>query len=58
MKNNKAGFTLIEMIFCSSVILVILLLVIPNVTSKNNVVKAKDVKRRWKLLIHRLYFIR
>ena len=28
MKNNKAGFTLIEMIFCISVILVILLLVI------------------------------
>ena len=41
MKNNKAGFTLIEMIFCISVILVILLLVIPNVTSKNNVVKGK-----------------
>ena len=41
MKNNKAGFTLIEMIFCISVILVILLLVIPNVTSKNDVVKGK-----------------
>lgn len=27
---NKKGFTLIEMIFCISVILVILLLVIPN----------------------------
>ena len=41
MKNNKAGFTLIDMIFCISVILVILLLVIPNVTSKNDVVKGK-----------------
>ncbi|MCD8027838.1 MAG: prepilin-type N-terminal cleavage/methylation domain-containing protein [Erysipelotrichaceae bacterium] len=40
MKNGK-GFTLIEMIFCISVILVILLLVIPNVTSKNTVVKNK-----------------
>ena len=33
MNSNKKGFTLIEMIFCISVILVILLLVIPNVTS-------------------------
>lgn len=40
MKNNK-GFTLIEMIFCISVILIILLLVIPNVTSKNAIVKEK-----------------
>ena len=43
MKRNN-GFTLIEMIFCISVILVILLLVIPNVTSKNysgSVVKTK-----------------
>ena len=39
---NKNGFTLIEMIFCISVILVILLLVIPNVTSKNRVVKEKS----------------
>ena len=31
---NSYGFTLIEMIFCISVILVILLLVVPNVTSK------------------------
>ena len=38
---NKKGFTLSEMIFCISVILVILLLVIPNVTSKNTVVKNK-----------------
>lgn len=38
---NKKGFTLIEMVFCISVILVILLLVIPNVTSKNTVVKNK-----------------
>jgi prepilin-type N-terminal cleavage/methylation domain-containing protein len=28
---NKKGFTLVEMVFCISVILVILLLVIPNV---------------------------
>ena len=35
MNSNKKGFTLIEMIFCISVILVILLLVIPNVTSKS-----------------------
>ena len=39
---RKNGFTLIEMIFCISVILVILLLVIPNVTSKNRVVKEKS----------------
>ena len=38
---NEKGFTLIEMIFCISVILVILLLVIPEVTSKNTVVKDK-----------------
>ena len=38
---NKRGFTLIEVMFCLSVILVILLLVIPNVTSKNRVVKEK-----------------
>jgi len=36
------GFTLIEMIFCLSVILVILLLVIPYVTSKNDIVKNKS----------------
>lgn len=42
MKTNKDGFTLIEMIFCLSVILVILLLVIPNVTSKNQTVKTKS----------------
>ena len=41
MKMNN-GFTLIDMIFCISVILVILLLVIPNVTSKNRVVKEKS----------------
>lgn len=40
MKNNS-GFTLIEVIFCLSVILVILLLVIPNVTNKNTIVKDK-----------------
>lgn len=36
------GFTLIEMIFCLSVILVILLLVIPNVTNKNKLIKDKS----------------
>ncbi len=39
---KRRGFTLIEMIFCISVILIILLLVIPNVTSKNRVVKEKS----------------
>ena len=42
MNSNKKGFTLIEMVFCISVILVILLLVIPNVTSKNRLVKEKS----------------
>lgn len=39
--NNNKGFTLVEMIFCLSIILVILLLVIPNVTSKSKIVKDK-----------------
>lgn len=38
---NKKGFTLIEMVFCISVVLIILLLVIPNVTKKNTIVKDK-----------------
>lgn len=42
MNTNKKGFTLIEMIFCISVILIILLLVIPEVTSKNRIVKEKS----------------
>ena len=42
MKKMQKGFTLIELIFCISIILVILLLVIPNVTSKNRVVKEKS----------------
>lgn len=41
--NNK-GFTLIEMIFCLSVVLIMLLLVIPNVTSKNNTVKDRGTE--------------
>lgn len=41
MRNNK-GFTLVEMIFCLSIILVILLLVIPNISSKNKIVKEKS----------------
>ena len=39
---NKKGFTLVEMIFCISIILVILLLVIPNVTSKNTIIRDKS----------------
>lgn len=39
---KKNGFTLVEMILCLSIILVMLLLVIPNVTSKNNTVKDKS----------------
>ena len=42
MKKNTRGFTLIEMVFCISIILIILLLVIPEVTSKNKVVKEKS----------------
>ncbi len=42
MKHNNKGFTMIEIIFCISVILIILLLVIPNVTNKNNIVKEKS----------------
>ncbi|WP_249030423.1 competence type IV pilus major pilin ComGC [Tannockella kyphosi] len=41
MRNNK-GFTMVEMIFCVSIVLVLLLLVIPNVTSKNNTIKDKS----------------
>ena len=39
---NKRGFTLVEMIFCISIILVILLLVIPNITSKNSLIKDRS----------------
>ena len=39
MKRN--GFTLIEMIFCLSIILLILLLVIQSVTSKISIVRVK-----------------
>ena len=39
---NKRGFTLVEMIFCISIILVILLLVIPNITSKNALIRDKS----------------
>lgn len=42
MNKTAKAFTLIEMIFCLSVILVILLLVIPEVTSKNKLVKEKS----------------
>lgn len=42
LNKNNIGFTLIEMIFCVSVILVILLLVVPFVTRKNDIVKEKS----------------
>lgn len=42
IKHYKSGFTLVEMIFCLSIILVILLLVIPEVTSKNRVIREKS----------------
>lgn len=38
---KQKGFTLIEVIFCISIILVMMLLVIPNITSKNNTIKDK-----------------
>lgn len=41
-KKTCAGFTLLEMIFCISIILIILLLVIPEVTSKNKMIKEKS----------------
>ena len=40
--NNEKGFTLVEMIFCLSIIFAILLLVIPNITNKSKVVKDKS----------------
>lgn len=41
-KHITTGFTLVEMIFCLSIILVILLLVIPEVTSKNRIIREKS----------------
>ena len=38
---KKEGFTMIEMMFCLGIILVLLLLIIPDVTSKNTMVKNK-----------------
>lgn len=38
---NRKGFTMIEMIFSVSIILIILLLVIPNITHKHKVIKEK-----------------
>lgn len=38
---NKRGFTLLEMLFVISVILIIMLLIIPNVTDKNAIIKEK-----------------
>lgn len=54
---NKKGFTLIEMIFCISVILVILLLVIPNVTSKNTVVKNKGCEAQVEVVNSQIFVI-
>ena len=53
MKRNN-GFTLIEMIFCISVILVILLLAIPNVTSKNRVVKEKSCDAQIQIVLYEI----
>ncbi len=39
---KEKGFTLIEVIFCMCIILFMMLLVIPNITSKNNVIKNKS----------------
>lgn len=41
---------MIEMIFCISIILVMLLLVIPNVTSKNNVIKEQSCKAQLEVI--------
>lgn len=38
---NRRGFTLIEVLLCISVILIILMLVIPNITEKNLMIKNK-----------------
>lgn len=38
---KKQGFTLIEMMVVLGIIMVLMLLVIPNVTSKNDVIKDK-----------------
>lgn len=37
----KKGFTLIESLFVIAVMMIVLLVVIPNVTSKNKIVKDK-----------------
>lgn len=38
---NKHGFTLVEMLFVLSIIVLLMMLVIPQVTSKTEMVKAK-----------------
>lgn len=47
---KRKGFTLIEVIFCISIILVIMLLVIPNITSKNNVIKEKGCEAQLEVI--------
>lgn len=58
MIKKENGFTLIEMIFCISVILVILLLVIPEVTSKIVLLKRKAVTLKLKLSTLKLCYTR
>lgn len=47
---NKKGFTLIEMVFVVSVILIIMLLIIPNVTSKHTIIKEKGCEAQLEVI--------
>lgn len=47
---NKKGFTLIEMVFVVSVILIIMLLVIPNVTNKHKIIKEKGCEAQLEVI--------
>lgn len=47
---NKKGFTLIEMVFVVSVILIIMLLVIPNVTNKHSIIKEKGCEAQLEVI--------
>ena len=47
---NKKGFTLIEMVFVVSVILIIMLLVIPNVTNKHSLIKEKGCEAQLEVI--------
>lgn len=44
------GFTLIEVIFCMSIILIIMLLVIPNITSKHDVIKDRGCEAQLEVI--------